>query len=636
MSIRTLLILSILLPLSVVYSISMMIETHNNRLEAVRHVDVIIQELIAKHAAKIDGFYFAAEKVPETLANVLSVDETQNEKNFEAIIRKILTSSPRLIGMCIAFEPGVFRDEIERFAPYVHRQHSGSEELFFADLAKTYKTDYKTWDWYRIPKKTGRGTWSEPYFDEGGGNVLMRTYSAPFFRSGQFAGIVTVDVGLDDLRDDMSRLSSAGITYRLLSPTGAFIAAPEQEFVMQETIFSLAKKYANDQLVEIGRDMLQGNSNVLPYNGIVNDRKVWLGYAPLSHSRGYLMASIPETQVLAPVYARLYRSVVLFCVTLAVLTALIVVVSWLLTAPIKRLAVFARKLAAGDLDAHVGNVRLAEEIDQLAHTFDKMVVDLKSNIERRIQEETARKTVEHDLKAAQRIQESLLPRLFPPFPDRTEFDLHAAYKPAAFVAGDFFDFFFIEPQTLVFVIADVSGHGIAASLFMAVSRTAIRNSSIPEKLPHEIIDHANRTLCADNDDKMFVTVFYGHYNTVTGELTYVNAGHDPPYIVRKDGNLEALRATGPLVAAFEDISYDSCTVRLEAGDVFVAYTDGVTEAHSTQDNVLYGVKRLESLLHEIHHESVTEICNRIYRDADQFAKHEQNDDITLLVLKKNE
>ena len=636
MSIRTLLIISILLPLSVVYTISTMIETWSNRNEAVRHVDVILRELIAKHAAKIDGFYFAAEKVPETLANMLSVDETQNEEDFDAIIRKILASSPRLIGMCIAWEPHALRDDVERFAPYVHRQHSGSDELFSADLAKTYKTDYKTWDWYRIPKETGQGTWTEPYFDEGGGNILMRTYSVPLFRSGRFVGIVTVDVGLDDLREDMSRLSSAGIMYRLLSPTGTFIAAPEQEFVMKETIFSLAKKYDNAQLEEIGRDMLQGNSNVLPYSGIVNDRKVWLCYAPLSRSRGYLMASIPESQVLAPVYARLTHSIFVFFITLSVLSTLLIIVSFLLTAPIKRLAAFARKLAAGDLNAHVGDVRLAKEIDQLAHTLDKMVIDLQSNIERRIQEETARQAVERDLKAAQRIQESLLPRLFPPFPDRSEFDLYATCKPAAFVAGDFFDFFFIDPHTLVFLIADVSGHGIAASLFMAVSRTAIRNSSVPERLPHEIIVNVNQLLCADNDDKMFVTLFYGHYNTATGELTYVNAGHNPPYIVRKDGNLETLSATGPLVAAFEDISYDSHAVLLEVGDVLVTFTDGVTEAHSSQDNILYGDERLESLLGVIHREPVMEICDRIYREADQFAKHEQNDDITLLTLRRNE
>jgi sigma-B regulation protein RsbU (phosphoserine phosphatase) len=635
LSIRTLLILGILLPLSVVYTLFVIDETRRNRDEAIRHVESRLVELVGKHAAQIDGDFFAASKIPETLAGMLSVDTTQNEEDFEAIIREVLTSSPRFIGMCIAFESNTAHNDAERFAPYVHRKHPGSSELLSSDLAQTYKEDYRTWDWYRIPKETSRSAWSEPYFDEGGGNVLMCTYSVPFFRDGHFAGVVTVDVGLDSIREDMSRISPEGVIYRLLSTSGTFIAAPEQEFVMKETIFSVAEKYHNEQLVEIGHDLLRGNSGVVSHNGVFNNCKMWMAYVPLSRSGYGLMASIPESQVLAPVYVSLFRSIILFFILFTIISALIVVTSWRLTSPIKRLAKFARKLAAGDLNAHVGDVRFAGEIDQLARTFDKMVVDLKSNIEHRIREETARKTVEGELKAARRIQASLLPRVFPPFPDRSEFDLYATNEPAAYVAGDFFDFFFIEPNTLAFVIADVSGHGIPAALFMAVSRTAIRNFAVPERSPREIIDRVNQILSTDNDDMMFVTLFYGHYAVQTGELTYVNAGHNPPYIVRKDGHLEKLKATGPLVATFEGITYGEGTVRLEKGDLLVTFTDGVTEAHSTRDNILFGEERLERLLSEVYDESVSEICRQISNEADRFSGNERHDDITLLVLRRN-
>ena len=635
LSIRTLLILGILLPLLVVYTLFVIDETRRNRDEAIRNVESRLVELVGKHAAQIDGDFFAASKIPETLANMLSVYTTQNEEDFESIIREVLTSSPRLIGMCIAFEPNTVRNDTERFAPYVHRKHPGSSELLSSNLAQTYKEDYRTWDWYRIPQETNRGAWSEPYFDEGGGNVLMCTYSVPFFRDRHFAGVVTVDVGLDSIREDMSRISPEGVIYRLLSTSGTFIAAPEQELVMKETIFSVAEKYHNEQLVAIGHDLLQDNSGVMSHNGVFNNCKMWMAYAPLSRSGYGLMASIPESQVLAPVYARLFRSVVRFFIVLAVCSVLIVVVSWRLITPIKRLATFAQKLAAGDLNAHVGDVRFAGEIDQLARTFDKMVIDLKSSIEHRIREETARKTVEGELKAARRIQASLLPRVFPPFPERSEFDLYATNEPATYVAGDFFDFFFIEPDTLAFVIADVSGHGIPAALFMAVSRTAIRNFAAPERSPREIIDRVNQVLSTDNDDMMFVTLFYGHYAVQTGELTYVNAGHNPPYIVHKNGHLEKLKATGPLIAAFGDISYEERTACLESGDLLVTFTDGVTEAHSTRDNILFSEARLERLLGEVCNESVKEICHQISSEADRFSRNERHDDITLLVLRRN-
>jgi len=643
LSIRTLLILDILVPILVVYTLFVINETWHNREEAIGNVKSLLAERVAKHAAQIDGDFFAASKIPETLANMLSVDQTQNEEDFDAIIREVLESSPKLIGMCIAFEPNAFREGLERFAPYVHREQSGSDELFSVDLAKTYneldderKRDYMTWDWYRIPKETDQGTWSEPYFDEGGGKVLMCTYSAPFFRNGRFAGIATVDVGLDNIRENMSQISPEGVIYRLLSASGTFIAAPEPGLVMEETIFSIAEKYHNDQLAEIGKDLLRGNSGVVAYNGVFNNSRMWMAYAPLPMSGYGLKASMPESLVLAPVYARLARSAIRLFIVLTVCSTLIVIVSWRLTTPIKRLAKFAKKLAAGDLDVHVGNIRFASEIAQLAHTFDKMVIDMKANIESRIKEETARRTVEGELKAARRIQASLLPRIFPPFPDRKEFDLHATNEPAAFIAGDFFDFFFIEPNKLAVVIADVSGHGVAAALFMAVSRTAIRTFALSDQSPREIIDRVNKVLSTDNDDLMFVTLFYGHYDIGTGELTYVNAGHNPPYIVRKGGDLKTLAATGSLIATFEDMAYTEQKVCLEAGDVLVAFTDGVTEAHSSQDNVLYGAERLEQLLHEIREEPVEKICDRIYHEADDFAEHERHDDITLLVLRRNE
>jgi sigma-B regulation protein RsbU (phosphoserine phosphatase) len=350
-----------------------------------------------------------------------------------------------------------------------------------------------------------------------------------------------------------------------------------------------------------------------------------------------LKVAMDETKVLEPVYTGFYRTIFHFLVEFTVLLAVIVIVSGLLSVPIKRLAELAKKLATGDLDVHIGGFWFSKEIDQLAQTFDKMGNELKSSIDQRVKEESTRKIVEEELAIARRIQASLLPRVFPPYPERKEFDIHAMNEPAEFVAGDFFDFFLIDPDTLAFVVADVSGHGIPAAMFMAISRTIIRTFASPKRSPSEVIDHVNRMLNSDNEDMMFVTMFYGHYNIVTGELIYVNAGHDPPYIIRKDSHLEELPGTGPLVAAFEYASYEEQTVRMEPGDLLVAFTDGVTEAHSTNDDVMYGRERLEQLLEDARERSVESICNRVYTDADEFVGRENlHDDVTIFVLRRNE
>ena len=638
LSIRALLIISILLPLVIVYAFSMMIDIRNSREDAIHNVQVHLMDLVNKNAALVDTYFIAAAQIPQMLSAIVATDRMQDGEDYDALLREMLTTFPRLVGSCIALEPNVFRDGLERFAPYVHRTTLGSTELLSADLAQTYKEDYTTWDWYRIPKETGQGIWSEPYFDEGGGDVLMCTYSVPIFRGGKFVGVATVDIGLDDLQELIDIVAEKDVRHYLLSATGQYVIAsdPQLDLAMKETIFSAAAKYNSEPLAQVGRDMLQGKAGLIAYNRIMDDRRVWIAYAPLPITGWHLKLAMDETKVLEPVYESIYGTIRHFLVEFTVIFIVIIFVSSRLAIPIKRLAAFARKLAAGDLDAHAGDIRFAKEIDQLSHTFDKMVVDLKSNIAQRIKEEAVRQVVEGELKAARRIQASLLPRIFPPFPEQKEFDLHAMNEPVAFIAGDFFDFFFIKPDTLAFVIADVSGHGVPAALFMAVSRTIMRTFSTPERSPREVIDHVNRVLNTDNDDMMFVTLFYGHYDIKTGDLTYVNAGHNPPYIVSKDGRLETLSATGSLVATFEDISYDEQTIRMEPGDLLVTYTDGVTEAHSGKDHHLYGEERLEQLLYEIRNESVEEICDQIYRDADQFAEHECQDDVTILVLRRNE
>ena len=636
-SLRTLLLINILLPLTLVYAVSMVIDVRNSRKKALENVRTQLSDLVEKRAALIDIPFSTAAQIPNILATSLTVTPAQTKEDVDTLIREVLKKFPRPVGVCVAYEPHEFREGIERFAPYVYRKFPESEELFSVDLAVTYENDYTTWDWYRIPKETDSPVWSEPYFGEGGGNVPMCTYSVPFDHDGRFAGVVVVDISLEDIEDRLQEFLRPEVRNYLISADGTYVAEsdPRLDLTMKENIFNLAKQYQNEALAEAGRNMRQGKSDILALDRGFENQRVWIAYAPLEIKGWALKIAQDETDVLKPVYAAVHHTVVLFLAQFAVILTIIIVVARRLTAPIKRLAVSARKLAGGDLTVQMGGSRFSKEIDQLADTFDQMVIDLKSNIEQRIKVETTQNILEGKLKAARSIQASLLPHVFPPFPERKELDIYAMNEPVAFIAGDFFDFFFIKPDTLAFVIADVSGHGVPAALFMAVSRTAIRTFSTPDRCPLETIEQVNRVLCEDNEDLMFVTLFYGHYNVQTGELTYVNAGHDRPYIVRKEGHLEALSSTGPLVAVFKDASYAEQTVHLEADDLFLAFTDGVTEAQVDGDAVMYGVERLERLLRECRGESVEAVCGRIYRDVDSFSGHACQDDVTLFALRRN-
>jgi sigma-B regulation protein RsbU (phosphoserine phosphatase) len=239
-----------------------------------------------------------------------------------------------------------------------------------------------------------------------------------------------------------------------------------------------------------------------------------------------------------------------------------------------------------------------------------------------------------ELEVASAIQKSILPSVFPPFPERREFEIHAAMIPAMEVGGDFFDFFLIDEGRLGFVIADVSGKGVPAALFMAVSRTAIKATALRGLHPDACLGEVNRVLTSENVSSMFVTVFYGILDLRDGEVTYCSAGHNLPYVLRCDGRVEALERTGGMaLGVFETAAYKSKRARLGTGDGLFLYTDGITEAMDGDYNE-FTDHRLQECLKRMTRKPVTEIIDGVVDDVKAFAGGApQADDMTTLVLR---
>jgi len=242
--------------------------------------------------------------------------------------------------------------------------------------------------------------------------------------------------------------------------------------------------------------------------------------------------------------------------------------------------------------------------------------------------------IQHDLDIAKEIQHSILPKEFPPFPERKDFDLYAFMEAAKSIGGDFYDFFLIDDDHIGMVIADVSDKGIPAAIYMAVSRTIIRASAIKGITTSECLNYSNHLLCRESINSMFVTVFYGILNTKTGNFTYSNAGHNPPYIIKKDGTLKALEITGDVVMGImEDFNYQSRSIQIDPGDGLFLYTDGVTEAMNINWE-LYDEERLEKILAGMGDETPKGIINAVNASLNEFiGEANQSDDITMLALR---
>lgn len=243
--------------------------------------------------------------------------------------------------------------------------------------------------------------------------------------------------------------------------------------------------------------------------------------------------------------------------------------------------------------------------------------------------------IERELSVAFQIQSSMVPRVFPAFPDRSEFDIFAKMYPAKNVGGDFYDFFLIDEYHLYFIIGDVSGKGVPAALFMAMSRTLLKAVALKGMPPEICLNEVNKILNLDNESNMFVTVFAGVLNTFTGEVRYCNAGHNPPYLIKNEGTVEELENTNGIALGIidEENRFNSKSVMLQPGDTIFLYTDGVTEAVDTED-FLFSDDRLKTFLKTVSAKSPTDIVNSVIEEVNTYSSNVlQADDITTMCLK---
>jgi sigma-B regulation protein RsbU (phosphoserine phosphatase) len=275
------------------------------------------------------------------------------------------------------------------------------------------------------------------------------------------------------------------------------------------------------------------------------------------------------------------------------------------------------------------------DLDDLSVTIEKAIEQI-DYIKKTQREHTQLESLKTDLAVAGEIQQAILPRVFPPFPEFEKvIDLAASMTPAKDVGGDFYDFFRIDNERIGLVMADVSGKGIPAAIFMAVSRTLLRATALRGESPAACITYTNKLLEKESVSSMFVTIFYGIFDINTGELTYCNAGHNPPYIIRNNGKIEVFPVPdNPIAGFFDELEFTEDKIRIEKNETLVLFTDGVNEAMSTSFEE-FGDERLVATLEKSGSDNCQQIIDNIHSSLAEFVgEAEQSDDITLLVLKK--
>ena len=282
------------------------------------------------------------------------------------------------------------------------------------------------------------------------------------------------------------------------------------------------------------------------------------------------------------------------------------------------------------------DIHTNDEIEMLADSFSGMSEKLRDYIKQNAAITAEKERIGAELELAKRIQEDMLPNIFPAFPDREDFDIYASMTPAKEVGGDFYDFFLVDNNHLALVMADVSGKGIPAALFMMMSKILIQNQVINGKSPAEAIETVNNQICANNREEMFVTVWLGILNLKTGLLTATNAGHEKPIIKKPDGNFEIYSDRhGFIVGGMEGMKYKEYQIQMEKHSKLFIYTDGVMEA-TNEDDELFGANNTLAVLNDIKDKTPDVILKTVKKRVDEFVgTAPQFDDLTMLCLEYN-
>lgn len=534
-------------------------------------------------------------------------------------------------------------------------------------VASKLNLEFRDSIWYRTAMEKGELTFTPAYQVQGVKKVPAIACTAPYKRNGEVMGVIGFGLMLDELEHLMKRALDTigeqnpdGLNF-LLDEQGRVIFCQRKQGADDKLLgelFTKSEPFENfpllerPELIAAMSDIKKGNKAVIDMK--IEDKEYTLAYAPVEGMNWLVGAVIPRPNV--EIYAQKNRRQVealteerirdlhadlgresMLIVLLVLLLAGLSIYSGLTLAdrfvkPLLELRNGLQAISKGNLD-HKIRLNTNDEIEEVADAVNAMTVDLKKYIENISRITAEKQSIATEISVAHNIQVGALPQDF--LTDRHDFQIYATMDAAKGVGGDFYDFYMTDENHLVVTIADVSGKGVPAALFMMRAKTTLKNLVLMAGSPDDfgaVMTLANQELCRDNETMMFVTVFIAQMDLITGELIYVNAGHNPPCL-RENGKFRYLlqKKKHMVLGVKEDEMYEAHSLILSPGDMLFLYTDGVTEAMDKEKN-LYSEKRLEETLNNIDGSlSVEEILAEVRKDIAAYAGGaEQSDDITML------
>ena len=565
----------------------------------------------------------------DSLASVVTKADI-NEPQIHDAIKAFLKTNADIFGMTVALEPHVLHENIGEFSPYYYREQ---EAYGYANLAdNSYR--YLEWDWYRQPKSNRKPVWTEPYLDEGGGNVLMTTYATPIWRrdDNRFAGVATADISLGWLQKlvDNIHIGETGFGM-IISEADIIVAHPDKQRNMLKLKSTLEAEFIRDYWDVYTSSKSASHATYFHAPCRHKSGDCWVAIEPLLDTGWKIVIVIPESELVSDIMILTLKITALAVIGLIILVMVILSVTHRLTSPLARLASVTKDIGEGRLNIKLPRPQRNDEIGELTNDFRLMRDSLEEHIDR-LQETTAKKQkLESEIEIAKDIQMSMVPGGGTVSITEATYQLYALLRPARSVGGDLY-YFQQDDNKLHFIIGDVSDKGVPAALFMAKAVTLYAGALNDGLTPGNTFTHMNQALAQNNDACMFVTALCGTLDLDSGELTIANAGHMNPLYKTSDTSGE-LPVEGSLaLGLMDDVEYPNITHQLAPGSHLLMYTDGISEAFNPAREQ-YEEERLLAFVSNCPETKAESLGTATMQDVEAFVNGaDQSDDITLMVI----
>ena len=624
---------------------------------------------------------YKAKSVEKTLTEVYVAtintvpdieDNLHRPDRMQGVMKRIVELNPHIRSCGISFRENYYPQKGRWFCPYAQRRDSDSIVIMQTIGGDGY--DYLDKPWFQKAMKAKEGYWSAPFFDGTDNKTPLVAYLVPIRdERDSTVAVLGVDLSLEYLADDISKQlfsfkdekekwsAEKEVYYFIADSAGIYLAHPDKQRIVRQNYVNIAKLTADSTDDYVGRVILKEHQSghlMTDNEGndiVIDGEKVMINYTSLEHTPWTIVMVFPTFFV--NVISYIIGGLLLFFILIGLLVVFFAGRRGIkkTSEPLRQLAVSADEVAKGNFDTHLPNIKSRDEIHQLRDSFENMQQSLTRYVNE-LRDTTAQNAaMENELKIAHDIQMSMLPKTFPPYPERDDIDIYGMLTPAKAVGGDLFDFY-IRDNQLFFCIGDVSGKGIPASLFMSVTRSLFRNISAHVAFPERIAFALNNALTENNDTYMFVTLFTGVLDLATGHLRYCNAGHNSPLLIgcnvedcephsdlevgdcvpHSDLQVRELSCLSNLpLGIMADFQFEAQEVDIASQTTIFLFTDGLNEAENAVQEQ-FGDDRIMAVANRLLAERQYQPLNityEMYQAVHTFvAGAEQSDDLTMLAI----